>query len=173
VPTIAYTSVPLTVNGGVAANKATIQTKMVAASAAGYCNKQLPSVLYHSNQKLCDGGSNSNVGQRFTVTFYEPVGDAAWRFKINMDSGFGYAVLGDGASIGKMEQDVWADGTNPKTYTLSSVGTGPHTFEVYGGEGCCDEEAGAWQFQRNDGAWQTLTTANLNSEQSRCLLCRV
>jgi len=163
-PTITYYSVNLPSNQGVATNKGTIQTKIDANTITnGYCSVNLPSIHLHSNQRLCPGGTNSNIGQKFTVTFSEPTGGVTWNFRINIDSGYGYIVYLDGVSLGQMDQDVWAGTTNPKTYTKTAVAAGQHILEVYGGEGCCDGEAGNWAFSRGLDTYAVLTVANLNA----------
>jgi len=162
-PTITYSSVNLPSNQGVQTNKQTIQSKIDANNfASGYCSVPLPSMFVHSNQRLCPGGSNSNIGQKFTITFSEPTGGATWSFKINIDSGYGYVIYLDGVSLGQIDVDVWAGGTNPKTYTKTDVAAGQHVVDIYGGEGCCDGEAGKWEFQRGTAAWQVVSVATLN-----------
>jgi len=163
VPTISYYSVNLPSNQGVTTNKATIQTKIDSKTlTTGYCNVALPSLHLHSNQRLCVSGTNSNIGQKFTVTFSESVGGATWSFRINIDSGYGYIVYLDGVLLGQMTVDVWSGDTNPKTYSSAGVSAGQHVLEVYGGEGCCDGEAGNWAFARGSDAFQPITIGNLN-----------
>lgn len=134
-----------------------------AASASGYCSKYLTDMSQNANHDICSGGSNSNIGQRIDVAFYEPVGGVTWSFSISMDSGYGYVARVDGTQVGIMTVDVWSGDTNPKTYTSTTLSAGMHTFTVYGGEGCCDGEAGAWSFQRGSGASKTLSVDNLTA----------
>jgi len=147
----------------VLANVVTIDNAYNVAPASGYCSKYLSTMSQHANHDLCSSGSSSNIGQRFDIVFFEPVGGVSWSFTINMDSGYGYVVHLDGTQVGIMAQDVWDGGSNPKTYPSTSVtlSAGMHTFSVRGGEGCCDGEAGAWMFQRAGGASKYLTFDNL------------
>jgi hypothetical protein len=154
---INYFSTSLSSNkGSPLANQAAIDAAGSSPASGSYCSHGLTDISRHSNQGLCSGGSNQNIGQRFRVSFYEPVGSVTWNFKIYMDSGYGYVVFVDGAQVGIMTGDVWSGDTNPKTYTTPTLSAGLHTFTVYGGEGCCDGEAGAWQFQRGSGTWRTV-----------------
>eukprot|EP00301_Raphidiophrys_heterophryoidea_P007590 c12917_g1_i2.p1 GENE.c12917_g1_i2~~c12917_g1_i2.p1 ORF type:complete len:529 (-),score=150.65 c12917_g1_i2:106-1692(-) len=129
---------------------------------SGYCSKTLVNLASHSNHVLCTGGTTSNIGQRFLINFEESGGGATWRFRINMDSGYGYSVYLDGTYQGQTTCDVWSGGTNPFTYIFQNVTLGSHYLAVYGGEGCCDGEAGGWQVERNYQGFVDLTTDNIN-----------
>lgn len=167
VPRISYFSTQLT-DAGLVANKDTIEARFLAgAAASGYCNKALTDLTLHSNQRLCPGGSNSNIGQRFQIAFEESGGGATWEFRINIDAGYGYSVFLDGTNVGQYVGDVWSGVTNPSTYRLENVALGPHVLVVYGGEGCCDGEAGAWTVSRNGEDFVVLNEANLSVFSTR------
>eukprot|EP00301_Raphidiophrys_heterophryoidea_P005709 c12367_g1_i2.p1 GENE.c12367_g1_i2~~c12367_g1_i2.p1 ORF type:complete len:688 (-),score=180.23 c12367_g1_i2:547-2610(-) len=128
----------------------------------GYCSKPLPSLRLHSNQHICDVGSYTNLGQRYTITFSEPVGDVSWNFRISIDAEYGFVVMGDRVSIGQITLDKWKGASKMELVTFSHVGLGQHTVEVFGGQGCCDGEGEAWTFQRANGPWLQLSLPNLN-----------
>jgi len=149
-PRLSYFSTNLASNSGNQANKNVIESRYLSGTTgSGYCSRSLSNLYLHSNSEMCSGGSNSNIGQRFQISFEENGGGATWRFKLNIDAGYGYVVYVDGLYFGQIANDVWTSGTNPFTYILPNVGLGPHMFVVYGGEGCCDGEAGRWQVDRN------------------------
>jgi len=133
------------------------------------------------------GGSNKNLGQRFSIQFCESKkGGVEWDVHPLLDAGWGFtAVLNEHAdSVGIAStkrrlvtqdnfvdtttvmtntDDVWS-GANQKDKNLHikfTVQQGCHELVIYSSEGCCDGNAGAWKFKRADDQFRLLSIVNL------------
>jgi hypothetical protein len=125
-----------------------------------YCLKEPDHLNDHRNQGLCRGGSNRNFGQRFEVNFYEPTG-AKWDFWFFLDAGWGFQTYLDDVLAKEETSDIWHGGNDRNLHAIRDLEVGNHKLVVYGGEGCCDGNAGSWKFKRGSSGWTTLSVANL------------
>jgi len=150
---INYFSTNMGDQGDIDKNRLFIEDKFTKGDtgSAAYCSRALQSLDVHSNHGVCPGGSNSNFGQRFEVRFVETVANTEWKFRINLDAGFGFVAYLDGVEKTRRAGDIWQPGTAIEV-ALGGVSAGQHVFTVYGAEGCCDGEAGAWTFVRGNAA---------------------
>lgn len=89
-----------------------------------------------------------------------------WNFQIAPDAGYGGAIYLDGIRLDYKPEDLWWGGnwgnSNEILNGSLSLASGPHVFEGFWAEGCCNGAQGG-RFSVNGGNWQALTTANLNA----------
>ncbi len=129
-------------------------------SPSGYCEKVVMEMTSVGNQALC-GGTNSDVGFYYKVTF--PVGKEGltYAFKTPTDFGHGGISYLDGVVKMSETEDVWHGGQSTKLDYTVTLSKGNHMMELYGAEGCCDGTT-SWSFQVNGGEWLPFTVENLN-----------
>lgn len=130
-----------------------------------FCDRQLSNLNLYANSRVCSGGTNSNFGQKFEIQFYEPRGNANWKFSMQLDAGLGWAIYLDRTLRDSNHNDLWTNG-NGRILEFGGVSPGYHTLVVYGAENCCDGQVGEWKFARNNRWWNSLSVDNLH-EASR------
>ena len=59
-----------------------------------------------SNSIMCSGGRSRDIGYKFVIKFFEPVGEN-WRFEFGTDFGYGYAIYYDGILYSVSNNDFW------------------------------------------------------------------
>ncbi len=126
----------------------------------GYCEKAVMKMTAVGNQALC-GGTNSDVGFYYKVTF--PVGreGLTYAFKTPTDFGHGGISYMDGKMQMQEEGDIWHGAESTLLDYTITLSKGNHMMELYGAEGCCDGTT-AWSFSVNGGEWLDFTVKNLN-----------
>ena len=118
---------------------------------------------------------NTDIGL-FAEAFFEVSAAQAglWEFRYGADFGRGGGLYVDDVPLEESWNDDlwWANNWNNASEVLQgsiNLSTGTHSIRIIGFEGCCDGGLTA-QFRPPGGAWQALSTANLNLFSAKCPL---
>lgn len=109
---------------------------------------------------------NNNFGIRITAHHEVQAADVGvWEFRLGGDYGRGGALYVDDLPITeRWNEDIWWGLNWGNTDVIQGsvyLTEGYHKFEAIGFEGCCDGE-NEYQFRKPGGAWQVMSTANLD-----------
>lgn len=97
---------------------------------SNYCSRSLTSGERLSNQDVCRTGSTNNIGFHIAVDFTVNI-PGLWRFRFFVDWGLGgFAGLDNALDYHAQRWD--------HVLIEAILGAGPHSFEAYGFEDCCD-----------------------------------
>ncbi len=135
-----------TVNMGEAySGEPAIRGAMAGPSGPGYCERDLAEMKGLSNQNLCEGGVNQDIGFLYLIAFSVKDDGTVFDAHIPVDFGFGGIVVMDGKVIVEVVDDIWQGGDSSLLDFSVTLDKGIHRLEVMGGEGCCDG-ATDWTF---------------------------
>merc|ERR1712093_209654 len=98
--------------------------------AQGYCHGALADARVLSNQQVCQGGVNSNIGYHIRIPLKVNM-PGMYTFRMHADYGLGAYVGVDGAEF---TDSTWGH-VEIEPVSLSS---GEHEFESLGFDDCCD-----------------------------------
>eukprot|EP00755_Sulcionema_specki_P020378 Sspe_Gene.71762::Locus_42639_Transcript_1_1_Confidence_1.000_Length_16151::g.71762::m.71762 len=108
---------------------------VVSTSVPGYCHLQnAPLGDLICNQHLCPDGTQKNIGKHFRIGFF---GKGYFEFRAGADYGRGHVVFVNGKEIHRNPNDVWY-GWNRYIWNFTTETIGPHVFDMYTSEGCCE-----------------------------------
>jgi len=157
-------------------SKQTTHNEMLAAYYAGgrptgYCSKSVPALDNLQNQKVCPGGSNSNLGYHFVTTFHT-LYDGFWRFRVGSDFGRGGEMSIDNRILARRvgENLWWAQNWGSNAVMTSGwilLTAGRHELSVLGFEDCCDGQNSVQYERKGEGGWKTISQDELAKDSKK------
>lgn len=162
-------------SGADPANLASAEAAFAAASDAnGYGCAIIPTYTGVNNRGLFAPPSRNVDIALFAEAFFEvtPAQAGLWEFRYGADFGRGGGLYVDDVALEEdWNSDLWwANNWNNASEVLQgsiNLSAGTHSIRILGFEGCCDGGLTA-QFRPPGGAWQALSTANLNLFSASC-----
>lgn len=139
---------------------AAYQTLALSPPTTGYGDNSISAWQNVSNSSVSPGGFNQHIAYDETAKFYVAPNDTgSWSFQVGADFDFGGTLLIDGVAV-QTRNDNFYDANTGFTATIN-LGSGNHTVQLVGFEGCCDGPTNAAFKDPLDSEFQIITSSDL------------